>query len=87
MNPIYCLAQVLNKLGQVRTSVDSKPDPIDDITCMKIGFSLFHQHGKLAETLKVMDIISSLESAPSQALTESRDIHWCWNNKNLLALP
>lgn len=73
-----------SSIEQVRTSIDSKPDPIDDITCMKIGFSLFHQHGKFAKTLKAMDIISSLESTPPNAITESRDIHWCWNNKNPL---
>ncbi|WP_207968376.1 polymorphic toxin type 44 domain-containing protein [Yersinia pseudotuberculosis] len=69
-------------LEQVRTSIGSKPDPIDDITCMKIGYALYHQHGKYAETLDVRHILDALESASDLDLAISRQIHWCWNNDN-----
>ncbi|AXY34288.1 polymorphic toxin type 44 domain-containing protein [Yersinia pseudotuberculosis] len=71
-----------SNLEQYRTSPISDADPIDDVTCMKIGYALFHKHGKYAETLKADDILAALEAVSDQALSESRNIHWCWNMEN-----
>ncbi len=36
-------------------------DTMDDITSMKIGFNLFYEHGKFAETLTADNILCVLE--------------------------
>lgn len=57
-------------------------DTLDDVTSMKIGFELFHQHGKYAESLTFNNILDALESTPDQLLPHSREKHWCWNTDN-----
>lgn len=69
-------------IEQWRTSEEGNADPIDDITCMKIGMALYRQHGKYADSLTVSHIINALESASKDSLSESRQPHWCWNEDN-----
>ena len=57
-------------------------DTLDDVTSMKIGFKLFHQHGKYAESLTFNNILDALENTPVQSLPHSREKHWCWNTDN-----
>ena len=66
-----------SNIEQIRTSFESKKDPLDDIFCMNIGFSLFKEFGKYAEELTAQDILNALESGSDNVLTESRDEHWC----------
>ncbi|GKX43684.1 hypothetical protein SOASR015_27180 [Pectobacterium carotovorum subsp. carotovorum] len=62
-------------------------DTIDDVTSMKIGFSLYHKFGRFAEDLSIQDIMNALESSASNKLPHSRDEHWCWNIKNPEHIP
>ena len=71
-----------SSIEQIRTSVTSEADPIDDVTCMKIGFKLYHQYGKYADALTDNDVLEALENASDDELSGSRSIHWCWNEKN-----
>ena len=57
-------------------------DTLDDVTSMKIGFSLYHRHGKMADTLTTQDILNALDSTAEESLPVSKQKHWCWNNKN-----
>ena len=57
-------------------------DTLDDVTSIKIGFSLYHQCGKMAETLTVHDILNALDSMPVKSLPISKQKHWCWNERN-----
>ena len=57
-------------------------DTLDDVTSMKIGFALYHQYGKYAESLTVNNILDALEKTPAQLLPHSREKHWCWNTEN-----
>ena len=57
-------------------------DTMDDITSMKIGFNLFYEHGKFAETLTADNILCVLETTPGAHLPHSRENHWCWNTDN-----
>lgn len=57
-------------------------DTLDDVTSIKIGFRLFHQHGKYAEGLNVNSILSALENTPNQLFPNSRGMHWCWSADN-----
>ncbi|PLR40811.1 hypothetical protein CYR55_05910 [Chimaeribacter californicus] len=56
-------------------------DTVDDITSMKIGFSLYKTKGRFAEELTFQNIIDALESTPDNRFPKSRDTHWCWNVK------
>ncbi|MHA8558836.1 hypothetical protein ACYA72_23650, partial [Klebsiella pneumoniae] len=49
---------------------------------MKIGFNLFYEHGKFAETLTADNILCVLETTPGAHLPHSRENHWCWNTDN-----
>ncbi len=42
-------------------------DTMDDITSMKIGFNLFYEHGKFAETLTADNILCVLETTTWRA--------------------
>lgn len=57
-------------------------DTVDDITSMKIGFTLFRKYGKYAENLTVGNILDALEKTPDVLLPHSREKHWCWNKDN-----
>lgn len=57
-------------------------DTLDDVTSMKIGFSLFKEYGKYAENLTVKNILDALKKTPDQLLPYSREKHWCWNIDN-----
>ncbi|HCJ7369309.1 TPA: PAAR domain-containing protein [Enterobacter hormaechei subsp. xiangfangensis] len=57
-------------------------DTVDDVTSMKIGFALFHQHGKYADSLAVINILDALEQTPNVLLPHSKEKHWCWNTDN-----
>lgn len=57
-------------------------DTSDDITCMKIGFKLFHKYGKDAINLKAIDILEALDKTPVNLLKVSKKTHWCSNPKN-----
>ncbi|PVZ79397.1 hypothetical protein C9426_33740 [Serratia sp. S1B] len=57
-------------------------DTLDDVTSMKIGFKLFHQHGKYAETLSANHILDALEITANNLLPVSKQQHWCWNMEN-----
>lgn len=57
-------------------------DTLDDITSMKIGFELFHKHGKYAESLSLKDILDTLHNTSDQLLPHSREKHWYWNELN-----
>jgi hypothetical protein len=57
-------------------------DTVDDITSMKIGFTLFHQHGKYADSLTVNNILDALEQTPDVLMPHSKVKHWCWNTDN-----
>ncbi|MGC0826243.1 polymorphic toxin type 44 domain-containing protein [Pantoea agglomerans] len=57
-------------------------DTLDDVTSMKIGFALYHQHGKMAETLTTTDILNALDNTPVKSLPVSKQKHWCWNERN-----
>lgn len=50
-------------------------DTMDDITSMKIGFNLFYEHGKFAETLTADNILCVLETTPGATfLTQEKII-------------
>lgn len=57
-------------------------DTVDDVTSMKIGFALFHQHGKYAESLTVNNILDALEQTADLLIPHSKEKHWCWNTDN-----
>lgn len=57
-------------------------DTLDDVTSMKIGFKLFHQYGKYAESLTLNNILEALVNTPDQLRPHSREKHWCWNEGN-----
>lgn len=57
-------------------------DPIDDDTCIHIGFALYKRFGKYAQELTAQDVLDALEECTDQKLPESRQTHWCWNNDN-----
>jgi len=57
-------------------------DTVDDVTSMKIGFALFHQHGKYADSLTVNNILDALEQTPDVLIPHSKEKHWCWNTDN-----
>ncbi|RKF66467.1 polymorphic toxin type 44 domain-containing protein [Rahnella variigena] len=62
-------------------------DTIDDVTSMRIGFALFKEHGKFAESLTTQNILDALEFASDSQLAESRSTHWCWNSENPEYIP
>lgn len=57
-------------------------DTVDDVTSMKIGFALFHQHGKYAESLTVNNILDAFEQTADLLIPYSKEKHWCWNTDN-----
>lgn len=57
-------------------------DTLDDITSMKIGFSLYHKFGKMADALTAMDILDALANTPQTSMPVSKQKHWCWNEDN-----
>lgn len=57
-------------------------DTLDDITSMKIGFSLYHRFGKMADTLTARDILDALENTSQTSMPVSKQKHWCWNEEN-----
>lgn len=56
-------------------------DTMDDITSMKIGFNLFYEHGKFAETLTADNILCVLETTLARTFL-TQENHWCWNTDN-----
>ncbi|EMN5547240.1 hypothetical protein RVX52_003074, partial [Enterobacter cloacae] len=57
-------------------------DTVDDVTSMKIGFALFHQYGKYAGSLTVINILDALDQTPDVLLPHSKEKHRCWNTDN-----
>ncbi|KGA39184.1 membrane protein [Pectobacterium odoriferum] len=57
-------------------------DTLDDVTSMKIGFDLYHQHGKMAGSLTALDILNALDCTQEKQLPVSKQKHWCWNVEN-----
>ncbi|MBW1252408.1 polymorphic toxin type 44 domain-containing protein [Pantoea allii] len=57
-------------------------DTLDDVTSMKIGFALYHKHGKVAKSLTIQDVLNALDSTSVKSLPFSKQKHWCWNDKN-----
>jgi len=57
-------------------------DTVDDVTSMKIGFALFHRHGKYAESLTVDNILDALEQTADVLIPHSKEKHWFWNTDN-----
>lgn len=69
-------------IEQIRTNIMGGPDPIDDVTAIKIGYALYKKFGKYAEGLTAQDVLNALKQTPNNLLPESRATHWCWNSKN-----
>ncbi|WP_446028480.1 polymorphic toxin type 44 domain-containing protein [Lelliottia amnigena] len=57
-------------------------DTLDDITSMKIGFSLYHRFGRMADALTAQDILDALDNTSQTSMPVSKQKHWCWNEDN-----
>ncbi|MCK1970529.1 polymorphic toxin type 44 domain-containing protein [Franconibacter sp. IITDAS19] len=71
-----------SSLEQHMTPGAEGDDTLDDITSMKIGFSLYHRFGKMADALTAQDILDALDNTPQTSMPVSKQKHWCWNEDN-----
>ena len=67
------LAQVLDNSGD--------NDPIDDITAIKIGFTLFEKFGNFAEKLTYHDVFKEILSKSNSDFPDARKVHICLEKK------
>ena len=54
-------------------------DSIDDITSVKLGFRLYEEFGKYAESLTASYLLSILADMRENELPKSKRVHVCWD--------
>ena len=72
------LAQIIDSSG------GDAGDPIDDVTAINIGFSLYKKFGKFADKLTANDVLDELNKLPDNKLPDARKRHTCLESKNKL---
>ena len=68
-----------SKAQKIDSKGGNSEDTPDDITSIKIGFSLFKQFGLYGDGLTTQHVLDALEE---KNYSESRDKHWCKSDKN-----
>lgn len=58
-----------------------KADTPDDVTSIKIGFTLYKKFGKFADSLTYQDVLDMLDRTSINQMPDSKKIHWCYNEK------